>query len=797
MAVLSSKLVLELVDRVTAPARQVSETVRTLNGRIEANNRRIAEVRGQALGAAAGIAALGAALWKPISGAVAFESAMADVSKVVDFQSAEAFQTFQQAIRDLSEIPGMPAANDLAAIAAAAGQAGIAGDDLSRFTEVAAKVGTAFDIGAGEAGEALAKLMTGLDLTIPEVTSLSDAMNHLSNAQASSAAEILDVVRRVGAQAKQYGFTAEQVSAFASAMIASGAESEVAATSFRNMGMALTRGASATKRQNAALQELGLNAVDVAERMQKDAVGTTVDVLERISRLPKEVQAAVSSDLFGNEARALGPLLTNLGLVRDSLGLVGEQSQYAGSAFSEFERRADTFGAKAEAFGHRLQNLGIVLGTALFPVLTDLMNRLAPIIAAIGDWTSAHPQLVANIIAATAALLGFRLALVGLRLAGLMSMGAYLQSVSVGLGTIGAQTSRIGGAGRESMRLNAALAAMQGLQPGRLSQIGAALRGIASATGLSAAAAGISAVVGAVAAISAPVWVGIAAAVAAVGLAWKYWDRIEAIVRGVGSAIADALAPTLERLKPLLEPIQPVLERIGAGFNAVVSGLNALSDAMHAAVGWIGDFFSSFGEREVLTADQENAAEQRAYDITRKVISALTGLRGQLVDVGTAAVQGLWDGMSARLAGLLDWVRGIPSRIREAMPSIDLSGRIGRLFGGGDPEPEQPRAAGGWVSPGGVRVGEHGEERLYASQAGFIAHHRAVRQMAAMASRVSIPQPRALAAASGARGAGGPVNVSFGDIVIQGGAGASAAELRSAFGREATAALRSHFGDTF
>lgn len=793
VAVLSSKLILELVDRVTDPARRVGETVRNLNSRLEANNKRIAEVRGQALGAVAGIAALGAALWKPVSAAVAFESAMADVSKVVDFESAEAFQTFQRAIRDMAEIPGMPAANDLAAIAAAAGQAGIAGDDLTRFTEVAAKVGTAFDISADEAGDALAKLMTGLGMTIPEVTSLSDAMNHLSNAQASSAAEILDVVRRVGAQSKQFGFTAEQVSAFASAMIASGAESEVAATSFRNMGAALTRGASATKRQNAALKDLGLNAVDVAKRMQEDAVGTTVDVLERISKLPKEVQAAVSSDLFGNEARALGPLLTNLDLVHDSLALVADESQYAGSAFGEFERRANTFGAKAEAFSHSLENLGIVIGTTLFPVLTDLMNRIAPIIAAIGDWVSAHPQLVSNIVAATAAILGFRLALAALRLAGLMSMGVYLKSVAFGFGTIGAQASRIGGAARESMRLNAALAGMQGVQPGRISQIAAAFRGLAGATGLSSAAAGISAVVGAVAAISAPAWVGIAAAVVAVGAAWRYWDRIEAIASGVGRAIADALGPALERLKPLLEPIQPLLDKVGAGFSAVVTGLNALSDAMHAAVGWIGDFFGSFGEREVLTADQEAAAEQRAYEITRKIIAALTGLRGQLVDLGTSAVQGLWDGMSERFGGLLEWLRGIPARIRDALPRISLPFGIGD----GGQEPEQQRAAGGWISPGGVTVGEHGEERIYASQAGYVAHHRAVRQMAAMASRVSVPQPRALAVASGSRGGASPVNVSFGDIVIQGGAAASAEELSAAFGRAATAALRTQFGDTF
>lgn len=792
MAVLSSKLILELVDRVTAPAREVSATVNRLNGRIEANNKRVAEVRGQALGAAAGVAAFAAALWKPISGAVAFESAMADVTKVVDFESVEAFREFQEVLLDLSEIPGMPSANDLAALAAAAGEAGIAAADITRFTEAVAKISTAFDIDAGETGGALAKMMTGLDLTVDEVVLLSDAMNHLSNSQASAAREILAVVHGVGATAKQFGFAPEEVAAFGSAMIAAGAQSDVATTSFRNMGFALTAGETATKRQAGAFRELGLDAVDVAKRMQEDAVGTTVDVMERLAKLPKDVQAAVGRNLFGKEARALGPLLTNLDLVRETLAMVSDESQYAGSAFAEFERRADTFGAKAAAFWNGINNIGTVLGAALFPVLTDLLNHLSPIIAAVGDWAAANPRLVSGIIAATGVLLGLRLAVAALRLAGLMAMGGYLKTVAFGLGTIGARAAVVGSAARESMRLSQSLAAMQGVQVGKLGQIGAALRGISFAVaGMSVAALG-------------PIAVGVGAVASAGYLLWKHWDRIKAVASGVARAIGEALQPAMEALQPVLEPIQPVLDQIARGFDR-------FREAVSAAVGWVKDLFGSLGEREVLTPDQEAAAERRAYEIARKIINALASLPGKLLGAGRDAIQGLWDGMKERFVSLLEWVRGIPARIREAMPSIDLAGRVGRFFGGGAEEaPEQRKAAGGWVSRGGVTVGEHGEERLYASQAGFIAHHRAVRQMAAMTRAalpqvrelipvpVAIPQPKAIPLpAVAAHGAGGPVNVSFGDIVIQGGSNASADELRRAFGREATAALRSHFSDAF
>src|SRR5690606_9652241 len=115
-------------------------------------------------------------------------------------------------------------------------------------------------------------------------------------------------MRRVAAQGAVFGFTSTQTAAFGSAMIGAGAQSDVAATSFRNMGRALTRGRSASKRQRAAFGAIGLDAEDVAKRMPQDALGTTLDVLERLAALPEHLQASVMSDLFGDEARALAPI---------------------------------------------------------------------------------------------------------------------------------------------------------------------------------------------------------------------------------------------------------------------------------------------------------------------------------------------------------------------------------------------------------------------------------------------------------------------------------------------------------
>jgi TP901 family phage tail tape measure protein len=743
----TSQLVMELLDRVSGPARRIAGSLRGVNGvvrdgasmrlpiadRVDAaimrNSAALDSARMGIVDAVGAYYLLSGAITAPVRAATAFESAMADVKKVVDFPTPQAFMDFRTELLALSkQVPY--SVNDLATIAAAAGQAGIAGADLVRFTDAAAKIGTAFDISADDAGDAMAKMMTGLGMSIDEVIQLSDAMNHLSNAQASSAAEILDVVRRVGAQGKMFGFSAEETAAFASAMISAGAQSDVAATSFNNMGRALTRGGSATKRQIKAFSALGLEAGDVARRMQEDAVGTTVDVMERLAALPAETRAAMATDLFGDEARALGPLLTNLGLVRDSLGLIGDESKYAGSAFKEFAARNATFGNKMQRFRNVTSALSITIGSALIPVLSDLIDRIAPVIERMATFIEAHPQLVANVMASVAALIAMRGAISAIRFAGLLSIGAGLQSVGRG----GAYLAT---AARNSIALQAALGAMSGAPLTTLARISTGMRGMIFAVpGISLIASGISAIGAALATISAPVWAGVAAVVAVIAAAgytiYKYWDRLSAVFSGVAARLGEELAPALDLIRPAIDWLS------GIG-DAIAMGWGRAKDAVGSFFEWLGSFFG----REVLTEDQKAAAERSGYEFADRLINGIKAIPQrvkayavEMAAAGRELIQKLWEGMKARFDEFMVWVAEIPQRIIEAIGRIDLSNVIkfptlpswmqSNVTPAANPAGEFEgydgmRARGGPVSPGRrFLVGENGPEVFEPTGGGYI-----------------------------------------------------------------------------
>ena len=155
--------------------------------------------------------------------AMQFQSAMADVRKVVDFDTPEQFKEMGSDILRLTRTLPM-AAEDLAKIVAAGGQSGIARGDLLAFAESAAKMGVAFDITADQAGEMMAKWRTAFKLSQDDVVKLADQINYLGNTTAASAPLISDVVTRIGPLGEIGGVASGEIAALGASMLGAGGQ---------------------------------------------------------------------------------------------------------------------------------------------------------------------------------------------------------------------------------------------------------------------------------------------------------------------------------------------------------------------------------------------------------------------------------------------------------------------------------------------------------------------------------------------------------------------------------------------
>lgn len=363
----------------------------------------------------------GGALAAPfIAGAKAamdLESSMADVRKVVDFDTPEQFAQMGKDIVAMSTKLPM-AAKDIAAIVAAGGQSGIARKDLAAFAQDAVKMGIAFDQTAQESGDMMSKWRTSFRMGQAEVVALADKINYLSNNGAATAQQISAIVTRIGPLGEVAGLAAGEIAAMGSTLAGIGVNEEQAATGLKNFMLAMTSGKAATKTQQQVFKALRLDAQAVAAGMQKDAKGTMLKVLDALSRVDASKQSGVLQQLFGKESiTAISPLLTNLDNLKKNFSMVGDASQYAGSMEKEYEARSKTTANAIQLMWNRVTALGITIGNVLLPPINDFLAYMGPMIDLVTQFAGANPWLIKGLIGAAAGFVALRLAVSGTAMA--------------------------------------------------------------------------------------------------------------------------------------------------------------------------------------------------------------------------------------------------------------------------------------------------------------------------------------------------------------------------------------------
>ena len=390
------KAIITAVDKVSAPLKGMQRQLKGFKK----------EFASLSLGAAgAGTAVLGA-LALPVKSAIALESKMADVRKVVNgLDTPEAFKAMTEQVRDLStELP--MSAEGIAEIVAAGGQAGIARDELMQFTDDAVKMGVAFDTTAEESGQMMAQWRTAFKLTQGEVAGLADKINYLGNTGPASAKKISDVVTRIGPLGSVAGVASGEIAAMGATIAGMGVESEIAATGIKNFMLSLTAGDSATKSQKKVLRSLRISPKKLAADMQKDALGAMLHVLDSLAKVPKEKQAAALNELFGKESSgSIAPLLTNLDLLRTNFNRVADAQQYGGSMQKEYAARTATTENQLLLLQNQINAISSTLGETFLPSLNEGIKEMKPFLEEVRTFVRENPEVVKTIAKTGAALL--------------------------------------------------------------------------------------------------------------------------------------------------------------------------------------------------------------------------------------------------------------------------------------------------------------------------------------------------------------------------------------------------------
>lgn len=360
--------------------------------------------------------ALAGSVILPVKTAIDFEESMADVRKVVDFETKDELKKFGGEILALTrEIP--LSASELATITASGGQLGIAKENLLEFTTIAAKMGVAFDMGADEAGDSMGKMMNIFGMDIKAVSSLGDAINHLSDNSASKAKEIVEVLKRIGGTAKTIGMTATQASSLASAFISLGKTPELAATSADTL-MKKLGNIKEDKNMQETLSKLGMDPQYIAANMAKAPEQMIMMFLESAKKLKGAEQLKLLTDIFGDGfAGDIALLVNGLDTYKKAIKDVANSEAYVGSMDKEFKNKSDTTANALQILKNAVSEIAINFGSVFLPAIANGSKAIAGLISSVTNFTGQVPGLNTVLGFSIAGFLMLKPAIISVRLA--------------------------------------------------------------------------------------------------------------------------------------------------------------------------------------------------------------------------------------------------------------------------------------------------------------------------------------------------------------------------------------------
>ena len=286
---------------------------------------------------------------------VRYVNGLADASGNVSDAIADNGKTFKQNYSDMEnyiqrlsmDIPRTT--EQLTTMSAALGQSGKDVTEqiktgILRDTAVAA---TAMDLDDQTAGDYMAKWEASftkrdadgnkVNYSHDDVMRLMNQINYLGANNATTAAEIASSVNKSASIGQLAGVDPSTTAAIATAMQATGVDTERTGTTISRIYTNISKGSSATKAQHEMWEELGFTATGIASSMQKDGTGTLMKVFGAINQLPDERKIAALNTLFNQWAVEGGAKVTNnLDLLMKTLSEVSDESAYSGSMEREF-----------------------------------------------------------------------------------------------------------------------------------------------------------------------------------------------------------------------------------------------------------------------------------------------------------------------------------------------------------------------------------------------------------------------------------------------------------------------------
>lgn len=381
----------EYMDEARESADGCATSIDRFGDRVKESANKADTLR-DALAAAGVIAALqktAEALEACVDASIEFESAMAGVAKTTDMTQAE-LGDMADAIQDLStRIPATT--TEIAGVAEAAGQLGIAKDDILAFSEVMVNLGVATNLSSDEAASALAKFANVVGMSADNYERLGSTIVDLGNNFATTEADIVSMATRLSSTGAIIGLTEPQIMAIATALSSVGIEAEAGGSAISKLLKQFeTMVATGSDKLESFASIAGMSAAEFSQKWGEDAVGALSAFINGLGEIDAAggSSVAVLDELGITEVRlsnAVQALASSHGILDKALATADTAWQNNTALAKEAATRYETTESKLQMLSNACNNAKIAIGDKLTPAVGNLAEAGTKLLTGIAD----------------------------------------------------------------------------------------------------------------------------------------------------------------------------------------------------------------------------------------------------------------------------------------------------------------------------------------------------------------------------------------------------------------------------
>lgn len=345
--------------------------------------------------------------------AIDWESAWTGVLKTVD-GTPEQLGALEEELRGLATT--LPVTHtEVAKVAEAAGQLGIARKDIAGFTETMLALGVTTNLTSEDAATSLAKLMNIMETAPDDVDRLGATLVELGNKGASTEADILEMGMRIAGAGYQIGLSEAEVLAFAGALSSLGIEAEAGGSAissiFVRIQQAVAGGGDELKAFAAAA---GMSASEFSHTFRTDASGAVDALVTGLARI-KSSGGDVIATLEGlgiTEIRQRDTMLRMVGagdLLTQQLSIANNEWVESNALVDEAAKRYQTTESQVAIARNRINDFAISVGETLLPIIGDavaFLGGLASWFQSMPGWLQGVVTVLLTVVTAVALLGG-------------------------------------------------------------------------------------------------------------------------------------------------------------------------------------------------------------------------------------------------------------------------------------------------------------------------------------------------------------------------------------------------------